>query len=73
MTYPYSRQHEAAERVAMRHWLAKRGIKPVVGQEPSHTQKLMIQVFRAGGDPDVLMAEGRAKVDKRRREELETL
>jgi len=65
MTYPYSRQHEAAERVAMRHWLAKRGIEPVMGQEPSHTQRLMIQVYKAGGDPEVLMAAGRKKVDDR--------
>ena len=74
MTYPYSRQHEAAERNAMRRWLRSQGRDPVTeGQEPNDTQKLMIQVLRAGGDCDKLMAEGRAKVDARtaaRRKEL---
>ncbi len=66
MTYPYSRQHEAAERTVMRCWLRAQGIDPIKGQEPSHTELLMKQVFRAGGDFDALMAEGRAKVDAKR-------
>jgi len=69
MGYPYSRQHEAAERNAMRHWLRKQGHKPVTkGQEPNDTQKLMIQVLGAGGDYEKLMVEGRVKVDTRRKE-----
>ncbi|KKN12241.1 hypothetical protein LCGC14_1018580 [marine sediment metagenome] len=69
MCYPFSQQHEAAERNAMRRWLRKQGLDPVtMGQEPNDTQKLMIQVQRAGGDFEKLMAEGRAKVDARRKE-----
>ena len=69
MCYPYSRQHEAVERNAMRRWLRSQGRDPVMmGQEPNDTQKLMIQVLEAGGDYGKLMAEGRAKVDARRKE-----
>lgn len=69
MTYPFTRQHEAAERNAMRRWLRKHVIEPVtMGQEPNDTQKLMIQVLGAGGDVGKLMAAGRAKVDARRKE-----
>ena len=69
MCYPYSRQHEAAERVAMRRWLRKQGIEPVTkGIEPNDTELLMKQVFKAGGEFDELMAQGRAKVDARRKE-----
>jgi hypothetical protein len=64
--YPFgfTRQHEAAERVSMRHWLRKQGIQPIMGQEPSHTERLMKQVLAAGGDPEALMAKGREKVDR---------
>lgn len=65
MTHPLTRQHEAAERVAMRHWLRAHGIKPIMGQEPHHTERLMKQVVAAGGDPSGLMADGRAKVDRK--------
>ena len=69
MCYPYSRQHEAVERNAMRRWLRSQGRDPVtMGQEPNDTQKLMIQVLGADGDCNKLMAEGRAKVDARRKE-----
>ena len=67
---PLTRQHEAAERVAMRRWLRKHGVDPVMGQEPHHTERLMKQVFAAGGNPDVLMAKGRAKVDARKQKIL---
>jgi len=60
----YSRQHEAAERIEMRHWLRARGITPVMGDEPNHTEQLMKQVVAAGGDPHVLMNQARAKVDE---------
>ncbi len=60
----YSRQHEAAERVALRRWLRKHDIEPVMGNEPSHTDRLMKQVLKAGGDPHTLMAEACAKVDE---------
>ena len=69
MGYPFSRQHEAAERNAMRRWLRSQGRDPVtMGQEPNDTQKLMIQVLGSGGDCEKLMVEGRAKVDARRKE-----
>lgn len=64
---PLTRQHEAAQRTAMRRWLRKQGIDPVMGQEPNHTELLMKQVFHAGGDPSKLMAEGCAKVDEKKR------
>ena len=62
----YTRQHQAAERVAMRRWLAKHGIDQIQGTTPSHKEQLMKQVLKFGGDPHSLMAEGRAKVDARR-------
>jgi|GEM_PF-6543291 len=65
MCYPYSRRHQAAERTAMRRWLRTRGIAPVMGQEPSHTELLMKQVLAAGGDPGAVMAKGRAELDAR--------
>ncbi len=69
MCYHFSRQHEAAERNAMRRWLRSQGIKPVArGKGLNDTQKLMVQVLRTGGDVGKLMAEGRAKVDARRKE-----
>lgn len=69
MCYPYSRQHEAAERNAMRRWLRKQGLKPVAkGQKLNDTKKLMIQIMEAGGRCDDIMALGRAKVDARRKE-----
>lgn len=65
---PLTRQHEAAERTAMRRWLREQGIDPVaMGQEPSDTELLMKQVFHAGGDPQKLMAEGRETVDEKKR------
>lgn len=74
MCYPYSRQHEAAERNAMRRWLRSQGRDPVtMGQEPNDTQKLMVQVLKTGGDVGKLMAEGRAKVDTRRKEAKDEL
>lgn len=63
--YAYTRRHQAGERVAMRHWLRKHGIDPVMGDEPEHTQRLMIQVEEAGGNSDELMTLGRARVDAR--------
>jgi hypothetical protein len=65
--YQYTRQHEAAERVAMRHWLRVKGINPIMGNEPNHTELLMKQVFAAGGDPTVLMQKGRETIDERLR------
>ena len=63
MERPLTRRNEAAERVAMRHWLRHKGICPVRGQEPNHTELLMKQVFRAGGNYEALMAAGRTRVD----------
>lgn len=59
----YTRRHEAAERIAMRHWLSQHGIQPVMGDEPSHTERLMKQVVAAGGDPGPLMRQGREAID----------
>ena len=64
--YAYSRQHENAERVEMRWWLRHQGINPVMGNEPSHSELLMKQIHKAGGDPHALMTAGRAKVDERK-------
>ncbi len=60
----YTRQHQSAERVAMRHWLRAHNIKPVMGQEPSHTERLMKQVIEAGGNPYQLMLIGQQTIDK---------
>lgn len=65
----YTRRHEAAERVAMRHWLREHGADPVMGQEPHHTQRLMIQVQRLGGDPHKLMREGCERVERQKKAE----
>jgi hypothetical protein len=65
--YQYTRQHQAAERVAMRRWLRVKGIAPVMGNEPNHTELLMKQVMAAGGDPTVVMQKGRETVDEHQR------
>ena len=58
----------AAERAEMRRWLRAGGIEPVAkGNEPSDTQRLMIQVQKTGADPDVVMARGRARVLAKRK------
>ena len=62
----FSRQHEAAERVALRRWLRRRDISPVKGEEPNHTELLMKQVMQAGGDPHELMRIADREVDARK-------
>ena len=61
--YPYTRQRQAADRVALRRWLRVRKIAPVMGNEPNHTELLMKQVHAAGGDPHALMLEAQANID----------
>ena len=46
------------------------GNDPIMGDEPSTSEKLMKQVLAAGGNPDDLMAEGRKLVDERIAEEI---
>lgn len=61
----YTRRHQAAERVAMRRWLAKRGVPEIVrGSEPQHTERLMRQVLHEGGDPHEIMRKARERVDR---------
>lgn len=55
----YNRRIEAVERVALRRWLRRKGVKPVMGCEPLHTERLMKQVMAARGDPFRLMSEAR--------------
>ena len=65
----YSRQHEAAERVALRRWLVRHAMTPCAnGQTPSDLQRLMLQVREVSDMETVsrLMFEARAKVDRLR-------
>jgi len=48
----------------MRRWLRVHGNDPIMGDEPSTSEKLMKQVLAAGGNPDDLMAEGRKNLDE---------
>ena len=63
-------QIAAAERVEMRRWLVKKGIQPHTGSNTEATLALMGQVCAARGDGQAIMAQGRAKVERRREEAL---
>lgn len=63
----YTRQHQSAERAALRRWLRVRGFPAELGDEPSVTERLMKTVLAAGGDPQSLMREARGLLDAAKR------
>jgi hypothetical protein len=58
---------EAAERVALRRWLRGKGIRPAKGTRSMDTQRLMIQVHRAGGEPCAIVRQARREVAAKRK------
>jgi len=67
----YSRQHEAAERAALRRWLRMNGYEPCCSLYS--TGMLIKQVSTLGGDFNKLMEEACKEVDRKNIEKLKVL